>query len=82
MKIERFDIRRMRRSSNCVPLALKMNFRHGPRTVYIFIPSPSYRRVDQHGIFVNRIWRPFYDVMPCQTLRVMLVWWPVLSVLF
>ena len=69
-KIDRFDIRRMCRSFICVPLSFKMKFCHGPWTVYIFIPSPSYRRIDQHGIFIHRIWYPFCVVLSCRTFRV------------
>ena len=61
-KQDRFDLRRMCRSFICVPLSLKVKFCHGPRTVYIFTPISSYRRVDRRRIFDRKVWTTFYAV--------------------
>ena len=66
-KLDRFDLRRMCRSFVCVPLSCKVKFCHGPRTVYIFTPIPSYRRVDRHRIFVRWIRTSFYAVLVAWT---------------
>ena len=82
-KQDRFDLRRMCRSFICVPLSFKMKFCHGARTVYIFTPIPSYRRVDQHRIFVRRFRSPFYAASLPRTLcaYVLCVFWPIAVVL-
>ena len=80
-KQDRFDLRRMCRSFICVPLSFKMKFCHESRTVYIFTPIPSYRRVDRHRIFVRGFRLPFYAVTPFRTLHFLycLVFlWPLL----
>ena len=67
-KQDRFDLRRMCRSFICVPLSFKVKFCHGLRTVYIFTPFSSYRRVDRNRIFVRKFRSPLFAVSSSQTL--------------
>ena len=72
-KIDRFDLRRMCRSFICVPLSYKVKFCHGSRTVYIFTPISSYRRVDRNRILVRKIWTSLYAVLVVRTFAFLML---------